>query len=219
LEGSNPYPIGPQEAAKFRFCEIRSAQKAFDKIVFSVNIENMSDKETLDPLAQARDEFVAQWGAMGSAWGINRTMAQIHALLMTSDTAMTTDEVMADLKISRGNAHQNLRELVGWGLVRSVIRKGERKEYFESEKDVWRMFCIVARERKRREIEPALKALKACEEQTRGLKGEKAAAFNKQIRALSEFVGQADTTLDRIARFEGSSILPMLLKVLSKPKN
>jgi len=179
----------------------------------------MSDKETLDPLAQARDEFVAQWGAMGSAWGINRTMAQIHALLMTSDTAMTTDEVMADLKISRGNAHQNLRELVGWGLVRSVIRKGERKEYFESEKDVWRMFCIVARERKRREIEPALKALKACEEQTRGLKGEKAAAFNKQIRALSEFVGQADTTLDRIARFEGSSILPMLLKVLSKPKN
>jgi len=179
----------------------------------------MSDKENIDPLAQARDEFVAQWGAMGSAWGINRTMAQIHALLMTSDIAMTTDEVMDDLKISRGNAHQNLRELVGWGLVRSVIRKGERKEYFESEKDVWRMFCIVARERKRREIEPALKALKACEEQTRGLKGEKAAAFNKQIRALSEFVGQADTALDRISRSEGSSILPLLLKMLSKSKN
>jgi len=179
----------------------------------------MSDKETPDPLAQARDEFVAQWGAMGSAWGINRTMAQIHALLMTSDTAMTTDEVMEDLKISRGNAHQNLRELVGWGLVRSVIRKGERKEYFESEKDVWRMFCIVARERKRREIEPALKALRACEEQTRSLKGEKAAAFNKQIRALSDFVGQADTALDRISRFEGSSILPLLLKMLSKSKN
>jgi len=179
----------------------------------------MSDKENIDPLAAARDEFVAQWGAMGSAWGINRTMAQIHALLMTSDRAMTTDEVMEDLKISRGNAHQNLRELVGWGLVRSVIRKGERKEYFESEKDVWRMFCIVARERKRREIEPALKALRACEEQTRGLKGEKAAAFNKQIRALSEFVSQADTTLDRISRFEGSSILPLLLKMLSKTKN
>jgi DNA-binding transcriptional regulator GbsR (MarR family) len=178
----------------------------------------MSEKENPDLLAQARDEFVAQWGAMGSAWGINRTMAQIHALLMTSDTALTTDEVMADLKISRGNAHQNLRELVGWGLVRSVIRKGERKEYFESEKDVWRMFCIVARERKRREIEPALKALKACEEQTRHLKGEKAAAFNKQIRALSEFVGQADTTLDRISRFEGNSILPLILKMLPKSK-
>jgi hypothetical protein len=93
---------------------------------------------------------------MGGAWGINRTMAQVHALLMTSEKALTTDEVMAELKISRGNAHQNLRELVGWGLVRNVIRKGERKEYYESEKEVWRMFCTIARERKRREIEPAL---------------------------------------------------------------
>ncbi len=199
--------------------EIVFRGKIFDKIVFSGNIENMSDKENPDPLITARDEFVAQWGAMGSAWGINRTMAQIHALLMTSDTALTTDEVMDDLKISRGNAHQNLRELVGWGLVRSVIRKGERKEYFEAEKDVWRMFCIVARERKRREIEPVLKVLRACEEQTRNLRGEKAATFNKQIRALSDFVGQADTVLDRIARFEGSSIMPALLKILAKGKN
>jgi DNA-binding transcriptional regulator GbsR (MarR family) len=179
----------------------------------------MNEKENLDPLALVRDEFVAQWGTMGSAWGINRTMAQIHALLMTSDRALTTDEVMEDLKISRGNAHQNLRELVGWGLVRSVIRKGERKEYFESEKDVWRMFCIISRERKRREIEPALKALRACEEQSRSLRGDKAAAFNKQIRALSEFVGQTDTLLDRISRSEGSSIMPLLLKILGKPKN
>ena len=179
----------------------------------------MNDKDSADPLALARDEFVAQWGAMGSAWGINRTMAQIHALLMTSDAPLTTDDVMADLKISRGNAHQNLRDLVGWGLVRSVIRKGERKEYFEAEKDVWRMFCIISRERKRREIEPALKALRACEEQTRSLRGDKAAAFNRQIRALSEFVGQADTILDRISRSEGSSLLPLFLKILGKPKN
>jgi DNA-binding transcriptional regulator GbsR (MarR family) len=179
----------------------------------------MNEKENPDRLALAKDEFVAQWGTMGSAWGINRTMAQIHALLMASDRALTTDEVMEDLKISRGNAHQNLRELVGWGLVRSVIRKGERKEYFESEKDVWKMFCIVARERKRREIEPALKALRACEEQTRGLRGEKAESFNKQIRALSDFVGQADTILDRISRSEESSIIPMMLKLLGKTKS
>ena len=94
---------------------------------------------------------------------------------MTSDQPLTTDDVMAELKISRGNAHQNLRELVGWGLVRSVIRKGERKEFFESEKDVWRMFCTVTRERQRREVDPALRALRACAEQTRGLRGEKAA--------------------------------------------
>ena len=178
----------------------------------------MNEKENLDPLALVRDEFVAQWGTMGSAWGINRTMAQIHALLMTSDRALTTDEVMEDLKISRGNAHQNLRELVGWGLVRSVIRKGERKEYFESEKDVWRMFCIVARERKRREVEPALKALRTCEEQTRGLRGEKAVAFNKQIKALAAFVGQAEVILDRVARSEESSVMPLMLKMLGKSK-
>jgi DNA-binding transcriptional regulator GbsR (MarR family) len=177
----------------------------------------MNEKaEAPDPLTAARDEFISQWGAMGGAWGINRTMAQVHALLMTSEKALTTDEVMADLKISRGNAHQNLRELVGWGLVRHVIRKGERKEYFESEKDVWRMFCIIARERKRREVEPALRALRACEEQTRSLRGEKADAFNRQIKALSDFLGQAESIMDRVSKSEQSAIMPVLLKIFSK---
>src|SRR5437667_10630453 len=88
-------------------------------------------------LREAGDEVVSQWGAIGSAWGINRTMAQIHALLITAPAALSTDEIMAELKISRGNAHSNLRDLVSWGLVRSVVRKGERKEFFEAEKDVW----------------------------------------------------------------------------------
>jgi DNA-binding transcriptional regulator GbsR (MarR family) len=177
----------------------------------------MSEKpETLDPLTAARDEFISQWGAMGGAWGINRTMAQVHALLMTSERALTTDEVMAELRISRGNAHQNLRELVGWGLVRNVVRKGERKEYYEAEKDVWRMFCIVARERKRREVEPALRALLTCEEQTRSLRGERAAAFNRQIRALAEFLGQAEAIMDRVSRSEQSAIMPLVLKMFAK---
>ncbi len=177
----------------------------------------MSEKpEAHDPLTNARDEFISQWGAMGGAWGINRTMAQVHALLMTSERALTTDEVMAELKISRGNAHQNLRELVGWGLVRNVIRKGERKEYYESEKDVWRMFCTIARERKRREIEPALRALRACEEQTHGLKGEKAVAFNRQIKALADFLAQMDSIMDRMSKSEQSTIMPLLLKMFVK---
>src|ERR1700740_982920 len=130
-------------------------------------------------LAQARDEFVSQWGAIGSAWGINRTMAQIHALLITSSAPLSTDEVMAELKISRGNAHTNLRDLVGWGLVRSVVRKGERKEFFEAEKDVWRMFCTILRERRRRELRPALAVLKECAERTKEIKGADANAFRK----------------------------------------
>jgi DNA-binding transcriptional regulator GbsR (MarR family) len=123
---------------------------------------------------------------------------------------------MEELKISRGNAHQNLRDLVGWGLVRNVIRKGERKEYYESEKDVWRMFCIIARERKRREIEPALRALHSCEEQTRSLRGEKATAFNRQIKALAEFLGQAESVMDRVSKSEQSAVMPLVLKMIAK---
>ena len=105
----------------------------------------------------ARMEFIAQWGTLGSSWGINRTMAQIHALLMIAVEPMHTNEVMEELQVSRGNANANLRDLVGWGLVRRVTYPGNRKEYFEAEKDVWTIFCTVARERKRREIDPVLK--------------------------------------------------------------
>lgn len=165
-------------------------------------------------LQEARDEFVTQWGAMGSAWGINRTMAQIHALLITSQQPLTTDEVMEELKISRGNAHGNLRELVSWGLVRSVVRKGERKEYFEAEKHVWKMFCIVIRERRRRELHPAMEVLHRCAERTKGLKGPEAVAFTDQIKALSEFLDLADNMITKIASSEQSKIVPWALKFL-----
>ena len=165
-------------------------------------------------LTQARDEFVAQWGAMGSAWGINRTMAQIHALLITIPGPMTTDEIMDDLKISRGNAHGNLRELVSWGLVRSVIRKGERKEYFEAEKDVWKMFCIVMRERSRRELRPAMTVLRDCATRTRSLKGPEAAAFNEQIKGLSDFLNLADSVIAKVSASERSKTIPWALKFL-----
>ncbi len=165
-------------------------------------------------LEAARDEFVTQWGVMGSSWGINRTMAQIHALLMITPRALTTDEVMEELKISRGNAHMNLRELVGWGLVRSVIRKGERKEYFEAEKDVWKMFCIITRERKRREIRPAINVLKDCLDRAEDLKSPEAVAFTRQTRALCEFMEMADGVLSKVVRSEQSTIVPWALKFL-----
>ena len=143
-----------------------------------------------------------------------RTMAQIHALLLITPHALTTDEVMAELQVSRGNAHMNLRELTGWGLVRSVIRKGERKEYFEAEKDVWKMFCIIVRERKRREIRPAINVLKDCIDRADGLKSPEAAAFTKQTKALCEFMEMADGVLSKIVRSEQSSIVPWALKFL-----
>ena len=153
-------------------------------------------------------------GAIGSVWGINRTMAQIHALLMTALKPLTTDEIMADLKISRGNAHGNLRELVSWGLIRSVIRKGERKEYFEAEKDVWRMFCIIMRERSRRELRPAMEVLQECAKRTRDLKGADASAFNAQIKSLSDFLNMADGFITKLAASEQSKVVPWALKIL-----
>lgn len=168
----------------------------------------------LTQLQAARDEFVAQWGAMGSSWGINRTMAQIHALLMITAQPLSTDEVMEDLKISRGNAHMNLRDLVGWGLVRSVIRKGERKEFFEAEKEVWKIFCTIVRERKRRELRPAMNVLKDCAARTEGLRLPEAQAFHQQTKALHEFMEMADGVLGKVSRSEQNSIVPWALKFL-----
>lgn len=142
-------------------------------------------------------------------------MAQIHALLMVSNRPLHTDEIMESLSISRGNANTNLRELVNWGVVRSVMQKGERKEYFESERDVWKMFCAISRERKRREIEPVMQALQACRDKTDGLKSSEAVQFNKTVSELLDFVAIVNSALDRIGRSDQSTVLPMLLKLLA----
>jgi DNA-binding transcriptional regulator GbsR (MarR family) len=172
----------------------------------------MSDES--ERLKGARDEFVAQWGAMGSQWGINRTMAQIHALLMTAVVPIGTDEVMAELEISRGNAHTNLKELVAWGLLRVVVKKGERREFFEAEKDVWKIFTIVTRERKKREIDPALAVLNRCAERSGDLVSEEARAFHSQMRQLEEFVGFASRVADRVGSMKHGFAVQMAAKLL-----
>jgi DNA-binding transcriptional regulator GbsR (MarR family) len=170
--------------------------------------------EELEQLKRARDEFVAQWGAMGSQWGINRTMAQIHALLMVSPEPMSTDEVMEDLQVSRGNAHTNLKELVAWGLVRVVVKKGERREFFEAEKDVWVIFTIVTRERKKREIEPALSVLNHCSETSKKMKTPEGQAFHSQMRQLEEFVGFASKVADRVGSMKHGFAVQLAAKLL-----
>src|SRR6266403_3807087 len=173
-----------------------------------------NENKSAAALREARDQFVSQWGVIGSAWGVNRTMAQIHALLITAQAALSTDEVMAELKISRGNAHSNLRDLVSWGLVRCVVRKGERKEFFEAEKDVWKMFCIIIRERRRRELRPAQAVLRECLSRTNNLRGAEAVAFNKQLRALSDFLELADGVITKLSQSEQSKMVPWALKFL-----
>ena len=168
----------------------------------------------VEKLKLARDEFISQWGALGTQWGINRTMAQIHALLMTAPRSMTTDEVMEELEVSRGNAHSNLKELVAWGLVRSVVKKGERRDFFEAEKDVWQIFTIVARERKRREIEPALAVLTKCAEETRDIKTVEGKVFHDQMCQLEDFVNFASKMSDRVASMKHGFALQIAAKLL-----
>src|SRR5438270_9084495 len=113
-----------------------------------------------------RDEqFVELWNNMAALWGISPTMARIHGLLYITGSALSMDDIMARLAISRGNVSMNLSKLVEWGLVRRVHRRGARKEYYESLSDVWEMFALVASQRKRREIDPILKTLRLCRDE------------------------------------------------------
>jgi DNA-binding transcriptional regulator GbsR (MarR family) len=190
-----------------------------DFLNFQNKLKNMkanlpTDETEKAALKQARDEFVSQWGALGSQWGISRTMAQIHALLMISEQPMTTDELMDELQISRGNAHGNVKELVAWGLVRQVVVRGERKEFFEAEKDVWEIARTVARERKRREIEPALGVLRECVEKSSTWKSAEAQAFHQQVRQLEEFVSFASKVADQVSGMKHGFALQLAAKLL-----
>src|SRR5260221_3043266 len=113
-------------------------------------------------LEEIEDRFVDLWRTMSSLWGISPTMAQIHGLLFITGEALSMDDIMLRLAISRGNVSMNLSKLVEWGLVRRVHRRGDRRDYYESLSDVWEMFTLVAAQRKRREIDPILNTLRDC---------------------------------------------------------
>ena len=118
----------------------------------------------LEQLEQVEDRFVDLWDTMSSLWGVNPTMARIHGLLYITGAALSMDDIMARLSISRGNVSMNLSRLVEWGLVRRVHKRGDRRDYYESLSDVWEMFTLVAQQRKRREIDPILSTLRRCKE-------------------------------------------------------
>src|SRR6516225_2044317 len=116
-------------------------------------------------LENVEDQFVELWNNMAGLWGISPTMARIHGLLYISGAALSMDDIMARLAISRGNVSMNLSKLGEWGLVRRIHKRGDRKDYYESLSDVWEMFTLVANQRKRREIDPILNTLRRCQEE------------------------------------------------------
>ena len=115
--------------------------------------------ERASSLTETQDRFVAAWSQMAGAWGISRTMAEVHALLYITGAGMNTDEIMDRLQISRGNASMSVRALLDWGIISRTHRRGDRKEYFEADQDVWSMFRAIVRERMKREVEPLLAVL------------------------------------------------------------
>ncbi|TVQ31494.1 MAG: MarR family transcriptional regulator [Phycisphaeraceae bacterium] len=161
-------------------------------------------------LIEAQDRFIAAWGQMGSAWGISRTMAEAHALLFIAGRGMNTDEVMERLQISRGNASMSLRALVEWGLVSRAHKRGDRKEYFQAETDVWTMLRTIVRERMKREVEPVLASLHEIRDMTGASMptaptGETAEAIEQHNKNLDELIDVV-TTLDKLGhRFASPS--------------
>jgi len=164
-------------------------------------------------LAAAKLKFIEAWGKLGSEWGINRTMAQVHALLLISPEALTTEEIMEILSISRGNANMTLRDLIGWGLIEKQHKAGERKEYFFADKDVWNIARQVAKERKKRELEPVLKVLNELSSVQGDDKDPEYKTFKKSITDINKLAGNVDKTLETMLKAEESWFWGSVLKV------
>jgi DNA-binding transcriptional regulator GbsR (MarR family) len=158
-------------------------------------------------LEDAKALFVRRWGEMGGYWGINRTMAEIHALLFVSTEPLCTDDVMDRLQISRGNASMNLRSLVDWGLIERVHLRGDRKEYFLCRTDVWHMFETIIRQRRRREVEPIIETILRCRQmissEAGGLQGDQGAetkVYQQRLDDMYDFLNAVGTLADLLLK-------------------
>lgn len=165
-------------------------------------------------LTEARQQFISSWGAFGTQWGINRTMAQIHALMLISTAPLTQDDIMEALSISRGNVNMNIRELISWGLVERVILPGERKEHFTAEKDIWKVATQIIKERKKRELDPMIKLLGQLENVEADKKDKEAQQFVQTIGSIKKLGLQADKALDTMIKAEEHWFTGSLLKLL-----
>jgi DNA-binding transcriptional regulator GbsR (MarR family) len=163
-------------------------------------------------LQEAKEKFVQAWGAFGTNWGINRTMAQVHALLLVSQQALSADDIMESLDISRGNANMNVRALIDWGLVYKENKSGERREYFLAEKDVWTVIRQIIINRKKRELAPAIDVLE--EVQNIDEEGQEKEEFVKIISEIELFSRKADILLDKLVEAEAEWLMGTFIKMI-----
>lgn len=162
---------------------------------------------------EAKYRFIQEWGVLGSSWGINRAMAQIQALLLLSPKSLTTDEIMEELKMSRGNVNMNIRALMDWGLVYKEFKPGERKEFFYTEKDVWKITKQVAQERRKREILPVKQMLDEMVELKPG-KTDEEKELAKVSYEFKSLVDKMDGALQKIEKSDKNWFMKIMLKLL-----
>lgn len=157
----------------------------------------------LTPIAQ---KFILHWGEMGVRWGINRTMAQIHALLYLSDRPLNAEEICATLELARSNVSVSLRELQGWGIVKLVHLPGDRRDHFESMKDVFEMFRVIANERRRREVDPTLRLINDCLDDAGKPKASEA-YVRERLENMKEFFELATTFANQLERMPTGALV------------
>ena len=162
---------------------------------------------------EAKNKFISTWGSLGTLWGINKAMAQIQALLFISTKPLSMEDIMDELKISRGNTSMNLRQLMDWGIVTKVLISGERKEFFTTEKDVQELTRVIAKERSRREILPVLKVLN----EVSSIKDdgtEKTKELIKQTKALHDLTVNANAMLNKLVTQKQNWLTKSIIKLI-----
>jgi DNA-binding transcriptional regulator GbsR (MarR family) len=164
-------------------------------------------------ITEAKQKFIEQWGILATQWGINRTMAQVHALLLISDKNMSTDDIMTALSISRGNANMNVRELMNWNLVRKVIAPGDRKEYFTAEKDMWKVAMNIMEQRKKRELDPMVKLLDELSKVEGDKRNPEIKSFADSMNSIKKFSEQADKIMGVMIKAEENWFWGSFLKI------
>ncbi|MEM9821820.1 MAG: transcriptional regulator [Bacteroidota bacterium] len=161
---------------------------------------------------EGKEKFIKSWGALGTDWGISRTMAQVHALLLVSPQPLCADEIMSQLQISRGNANMNIRALIDWRLVHKELKPGERKEFFIAEKDMWEIVKRIIIQRKKRELEPMLRVL----DEVSSVDGmcEHSKEFCSVVRDLKLFSNKADSALDTLVKADSNWFVGKFLNLI-----
>src|SRR5215218_6719018 len=148
--------------------------------------------------SEGKEKFIETWGILGSQWGVNKSIAQVQALLLISANPLTTDDIMEELKISRGNANMSIRQLLDWGIVYKKSVAGDRKEYFLAEKDVWKWALKIGNVRKQRELNPVLDMLKEVAGSRETGKTAEEKEFAKQVKELNAFTQQVGKLVDNL---------------------